>query len=563
MRQGFSRAGRGVIGQGGAAGAAVGAAPEPRAPPILRVALRVLQAGAVTVVLAAGAYDVFELDRFFVPKELALHVTACAGGLLAARAFGRVRPAGTDLLLAAFLGLSAISALFATNGWLALRALAISVSGVALFWTARTLREHDLARPLLGAVALAVVLGAGTALLQTYGVRTELFSPNRVPGGTLGNRNFVAHMAAFGLPVVLLGALGARRRTGFLLGTAGAALVAASLVLTRSRAGWLAVAAALFVLLVGMIAARPLRRSGRTWARFTLVLVLGVAGVAGAVLVPNTLRWRSDSPYLESIRALAEHREGSGRGRLVQYQQSLRMALRHPLLGAGPGNWAVAYPGHAAPDDPSLDRSEPGTTANPWPSSDWVAFISERGAAATLLLLAALALLARRAVRRLFGARDAEDALAAAVLVALLAAVLVAGMFDAVLLIALPSLLVWMSLGALWPTEPADVVAAAASHADVRRRRFRPGLALALLALGAGVAAVRSGAQLAAIHVFETRSDRASLERAARLDPGNYRLHVRLARSARGREQRCAHAVAATGLYPHAQAARQLSRGCS
>ena len=51
-----------------------------------RLALRILQAGAIAVVLVVTTLNVFELDRFFVPKELVLHVTAVLAGLLAMRA---------------------------------------------------------------------------------------------------------------------------------------------------------------------------------------------------------------------------------------------------------------------------------------------------------------------------------------------------------------------------------------------------------------------------------------------------------------------------------------------
>ena len=43
------------------------------------------------------------------------------------------------------------------------------------------------------ALGLAGAAGAVTALLQAYGVTTEYFSLNRSPGGTFGNRNFMAH----------------------------------------------------------------------------------------------------------------------------------------------------------------------------------------------------------------------------------------------------------------------------------------------------------------------------------------------------------------------------------
>src|SRR5258706_8176138 len=135
-----------------------------------RLALRIIQAGAIAVVLVVTTLHVFELDRFFVPKELALHLTAALAGLLVLRVLWRMSVTRVDLLLAGYLGLSALSALFATNRWLGFRALAISASGILLFWTARALREAGLARPLLGALAIAVAAAALTALVQTYGL---------------------------------------------------------------------------------------------------------------------------------------------------------------------------------------------------------------------------------------------------------------------------------------------------------------------------------------------------------------------------------------------------------
>ena len=47
-----------------------------------RLALRVLQVGAIAVVIVVSTLHIFELDRFFVPKELAFHLTAVVAGLL-------------------------------------------------------------------------------------------------------------------------------------------------------------------------------------------------------------------------------------------------------------------------------------------------------------------------------------------------------------------------------------------------------------------------------------------------------------------------------------------------
>ena len=66
--------------------------------------------------------------------------------------------------------------------------------------------------------------------------------------------------------------------------------------------------------------------------------------------------------------------------------------------------------------------------------------------------------------------------------------------------------------------------------------------------------------QLRAMNLYATRGDRVSLLRAAQLDPGNYRLQLRLARI--GGRTRCDHARAAHALYPSAAAAAQASKGC-
>lgn len=535
------------------------------------VALRALQIGAVVVVLAAVTWKEFELDRFYVPKELVLHLTAVIAGLAGLRAIRRLPFTRIDALLTAFVLAGSVSAFFAENGWVAVRALAASASGVVIYWTARALRRAGLAPSLLGAIALAVVVGTGTALLQTYGVETDFFSLNRAPGGTLGNRNSIAHMAAFGLPIILLVSLRATSWTRWLIAGVGAMLAAATLVLTRSRAGFLACGAVLVVLLAALAVSPTLRRHGRTWVRVIVILALAGAGIAAATLVPNALNWRSDNPYLESLTGVANYQEGSGRGRLVQYRQSLRMAAAHPVLGVGPGNWPVVYPDYAADGDPSLDNSEPGMTSNPWPSSDWIAFISERGFAAALLLVLALAGMGIGAARQLVGGDDPDEALGATALLAMLFAATVAGTFDAVLLLALPTLLVFAAAGALAPLERPGAGAASAMTdpdavpASTDRTRSTAGTAAVIVLLFiAAIGALRSAAQLTAMGVYANSSSTTWLSRASLIDPGGYRLHVRLARrgSGLGRDARCEHALAARDLFPNAREARNLSSGC-
>jgi O-antigen ligase len=521
----------------------------------VRVALFILAAGAISVVLAAAQYKTFDLDRYFVPKELVLHLSAASVALLCVFRCRRFSISIVDLLLFAFLLSGLVSAAFALNGWAAQRSWAISFSGAVLFWTASVLRRAGLVRPLLIGLAASVVVGASTALAQAYGVDTEFFSLNRAPGGTFGNRNFVAHLAAMGTPVVVLVALTARRGFGSVFGGIAMAVVAAALVLSRSRAAWLAVIA-LAVPAAGLaFLTRSRWREPRTVRR---LLVLGAAtavGAIAAVFLPNNLEWKSDSPYLDSAAGIVNYKEGSGRGRLVQYSNSVRMTRAHPMFGVGPGNWAVVYPKYASRNDPSMSQSD-GVTANPWPSSDWFAFLTERGAVGFALLLLVMLGLFGRAVKelRVGGGHDAERVLTAIALIATLTATAVVGAFDAVLVLAAPAFFFWTAAGVLTPPFQGSI------EWD-RGARFGP-----LIALGiAGISFIRSGAQLVAMGTYDQSTRLGNVAQAATFDPGSYRIQMRLAQGylARGDCARAKTAArSARELFPNAGEPRRILASC-
>jgi hypothetical protein len=258
----------------------------------------------------------------------------------------------------------------------------------------------------------------------------------------------------------------------------------------------------------------------KSWRRLAGVVLFAAAGVGAALLLPNTLHWRSENPYLESVRGVANYEEGSGRGRLEQYGRSLVVLAHHPILGAGPGNWPVEYPRYT--HDLSVDADN--MTFNPWPSSDWIGFLTERGIVAAVLIALVFIGIA-------ITARDAT-------LLATIAAAIVAGLFDAVLLLAVPTLIVWTAIGALWSPPPT-------------MRPMRALIVVAAIAVSA-LGAFRSASQVVAMEIYASGT---GLERASQIDPGNYRIHMRLAR-------RCAHARAAHALFPSAEAARAASRRC-
>jgi O-antigen ligase len=518
-----------------------------------RVTLAGMIVGAFVVILLSLPYKAFDLDRFFVPKELALHATAAITGLLVLARRPRPTLARVDTFLLGFLALSLASALFAENWWLATRALAITASGVAVFWVARSLALAGYERALIAGLAAAIVVGATTALLQAYGIEPEYMSLSRAPGGTFGNRNFMAHLAAIGTPIVLLCTVEARRPWGATLGAIGMALMAAALVLSRSRAAWLA------LMVGGALMAVLVWRMGDVWSdavRRRRLITLGAASVVAiiaALTLPNALEWKSDSPYLDSVKGVVNYKEGSGAGRLVQYRNSLRMSAAHPVLGVGPGNWSVAYPKYASRNDPSLN--DEGLTSNPWPSSDWIAFVAERGFVAVALYALALVGLLVGAWLRARDAKTPHERLGAVALAATVVITAIVGAFDAVMMLAIPSLFVWSIVGALTPAGKPRIVVSP----HVRGPIIGAAIVIAILVI------LRSVGQIAAMATYTAATTTSQAARAAVWDPGSYRINMRLAEAYASRGD-CGHARqyagAARELYPNAPEPKRLLRRC-
>lgn len=517
------------------------------------IILLAITAGALASVLLVLSYRSFDLDRFFVPKELALHIAALISGVVALAGSDRLRLSRADIALIFWLALSILSALFATNHWLAARAVAVTVSGATIFWSARRAAGSGLGGVLAGALAGTVVIGALTALAQAYGVKMEFATLSRAPGGTFGNRNFMAHLAAAGVPLLLWCAIAARSMLVSIAGTIGLLACAGALVLSRTRAAWLALVlwaiAALFVVLAGP----PLFDTAQARRRGWMAVGATIVGVVLALAIPNALDWKSDNPYLDSVKGVVNYRDGSGQGRLRQYRNSLQLAVRAPILGVGPGNWPVKYPAVAPADDPSLVEGT-GMTANPWPSSDWFAALSERGPIAVLCFGAFALLLAAGAIQsRLDPMLSASERLAALAGVSVFTITLLEGTFDAVLLLPAPAIVVWAAVGALIPDGP--------TVRTIELGGARKMMMIALLIVVTSAAIAMSATKIVAMAAYTN----GSIERAVTFDPGSYRIRMRAADVYAGRgqcKQARVHAMAARALFPESPAPKRILAQC-
>jgi O-antigen ligase len=368
----------------------------------------------------------------------------------------------------------------------------------------------------------------------------------------------MAHLGAIVAPTIIYCGVTSRRSIGPLFAAVLLAVVGAAEVLSRSRAAWLALLAAGVPVAIIAFMARARWSGSETSRRLMLIGIATAVGAVVALILPNTLEWNSKNPYLESVRGMVNYQEGSGRGRLVQYTNSLRIMGQNPILGVGPGNWSVEYPRYALRGDPSLSSLDEGMTSNPWPSSDWVAFAAERGAPATALLVLIFVAFLGLAVWHARVARGPEGVLGALVLGATVIITLVVGAFDAVLLIAPPTLFVWLLLGVY--SEPVSQ-SAPRQAMTTGVRQWAPVIVFGLGLLAAG----RSALQMTAMATVTMSTRTSALERASLYDPGSYRIHLRLA-EAYLNTGRCDHARPelrdARDLYPMAIRPHELLSQC-
>ena len=510
-----------------------------------RAATVVLTLGALGVVLAFLGSEVFVLDRYLVPKALVLHLTALTLLLVRLPSAQDSRWGSVEWLLIGFIVWSAVSGIASRNHWLALAAWGVSFSSLVLFLVARDI-SATVRWSALGWLLTAVVIGALLGIAQAYGLGWDWLAGTRLPGGTFGNRNFLAHVSAIALPPLAVMALRERRRQVLLAMLLGIVALAGAVVITRSRAAWLGGAAGLATAGLVLLIAHRRRLVGLMVKSLIPASALALAA-ALAIMVPNRLAWRSETPFTATLTTLTDFNEGSGRGRVIQYRNSLALVPVSPVLGVGPGNWFVHYPTVTSEGDPAYSGDLLIPT-NPWPSSDWVALVTERGALSVMLLLMAGALAARRA---LAWGRDAEGdrGYQAAALLGLLIAGLVTGLFDAVILLAAPSYLLWAAAGLLLPS-PSRPLGPSVSKRGAR-------LARGPVAVAAMLLLTLTATHAAAIAITGDQPNTATLERAARLAPGEHRLHVLLAE--RGN---CEHARAAALLMPYHQRMGSLARTC-
>jgi O-antigen ligase len=339
-------------------------------------------------------------DKFALPKELSFQVLtliAC-GKLLIDRnaqyAISRSWARWPSLFLSAFVAWSFISWLAAaTNSWEASRAVGLAASMLMLWLLVGASGDRDMLT-VVGITVAILSCASIASILDALGFLPGLSLPHRGPGGVFGNRNYASHVFVLMLPACWYLYRRAGRTWQVVYISLATALVVAPIVFGRSRGAWLGAVAALISGAVAAVSVARTRRDqprARTQLLRRAVFVLGVVcGLLGGQLIATRIWESTAAPLAETASHIVDATAGSGHDRLVQYSTTLQIIRDHPILGVGPGNWSVAYAHYASGDDRSYDRDgiDP---LNRFASSDLLDLAAERGVVGVVLLLAALA----------------------------------------------------------------------------------------------------------------------------------------------------------------------------
>lgn len=277
--------------------------------------------------------------------------------------------------------------------------LPVLLAATVLFFATRALCTTPTAvRRLLAAPVLGAAVAATYATLQLLGldpipwVRTASFEGAVRPFSTLSHPNFLGAYLAMVVPLVATFAFRAATRrqwlaTGVL--TLIALLSLLAIATSLSRGAWLALAAALLVLLGGALRLGHRRAVLRT-VGLGFVLALGLLGAVLALKGAEGL----SSPLLERARQLTE-----SSGRLHIWRAAWHIFLEHPLVGCGLDAFWLAFQRHRAPEYWLLEWN-----TTPYKAHDELLHVLATqgllGAGAALVITGGLVLAGTRAWRR-------------------------------------------------------------------------------------------------------------------------------------------------------------------
>jgi O-antigen ligase len=310
-----------------------------------------------TCIVVPLVFTISVEDTFALPKMTALWIVLPVALALAVIEHGRRSerrgaPDHVSVAVAAFLGLNVVAFLFSRDPVQSLIGERLQYQGLLAvvlyggFYLAARMSLADERRTavLFGTIGTGAVVVSAYALLQLAGLDPLWGRPEdgRV-FSTIGQPNALAAYLALAIPLTscLLPRLRGRSRG---LVVAGVAVMIVTLAATLSRAGYVALGVAGLILLPALLRAAqvPLRRLA-VWA--TVVALIAI--LLAAAFAP--IRWAAVDVWSRAASSLRVDEDVSIQAHLALWSVGWRIALDHPLVGAGQETFPELYPLYRRP----------------------------------------------------------------------------------------------------------------------------------------------------------------------------------------------------------------------
>lgn len=320
---------------------------------------------------------------------------------------------------------AAVSAAWATARGAALEAASHVFLLAGLFTAFGTLlgaatSRLDAIRLLFGATAGAGSIVAIYGIAQRAGIDFAAlpWRDARRAVSTLGNTNFASEFLVVAIPAIAATALVARHAAIAACATVAAGVAVLHLLLTETRAGWVALTAgALFAIALYAIGRRGQTASSGaapgnvsnssargdslspapspgTSSHRTRTVALAIAAVAACFAL--ALPWFDGGSVAKKAVTLVDADHPSTRVRVHLWSSTIDMITDHPFVGVGAGNFAAEYPLYRRSSEIELSGYLSGVeTAH----NDWLQIAAELGVPGILLWVAFAAIVLACGVR--------------------------------------------------------------------------------------------------------------------------------------------------------------------
>lgn len=107
-------------------------------------------------------------------------------------------------------------------------------------------------------------------------------------------------------------------------------------ILNRTRSAWLMISFILIFLTVSCF-----KRHFFSFKILRDFIICGLISLVIALSIPNTLRWKSNTPYADSLASITDFTQSSGRDEL--WKVALKIIADNPLFGIGTGKYQVLW----------------------------------------------------------------------------------------------------------------------------------------------------------------------------------------------------------------------------